>query len=165
MKRQKTNAARLLDTAGTPYELVPYEADENDLSAAHLSAQLGEEGGSVFKTLVLSGERTGHFVCVIPGDAELDLKKAARASGNKKCELIPVKELFAVTGYVRGGCSPLGMKKHFPTFLDEQVWLWDAIHVSAGQRGLQLRIAPADLLEQAEATECDLCADRSFPTT
>jgi Cys-tRNA(Pro)/Cys-tRNA(Cys) deacylase len=123
-----------------------------------LAEQLGDEGGSVFKTLVLRGDKNGPFVCVVPGGAELDLKKAAGASGNKHCGLIPMKELFPLTGYVRGGCSPLGMKKRFPTYLDESALLWEAIHVSAGQRGLQLRIAPGDLAERAEAAVCDLCA-------
>ena len=112
----KTNAARLLDKAKIKYELVPYEVDENDLAATHIATQLGEDIRQVFKTLVLKGDKTGHFVCVVPGDAEVDLKKAAKVSGNKKVDLIPMKELLPTTGYIRGGCSPVGMKKAFPTF-------------------------------------------------
>ena len=103
-KIQKTNAARLLDRAKMPYELVPYEVDENDLSAGHLAATIGEDINQVFKTLVLFGEKTKHFVCVIPGDNEVDLKKAAKLSGNKKVDLIAMKDLLATTGYIRGGC-------------------------------------------------------------
>lgn len=158
MKAQKTNAARLLDKAKVTYTLVPYTVDENDLSAAHLMAQLGEEGDSVFKTLVLHGDKTGYFVCVIPGLDDLDLKKAAKASGNKKCELIPMKDLFALTGYVRGGCSPLGMKKRFPTFIDQSAEDRSVVHVSAGVRGLQLRLAPGDLLRQSGASYASLCS-------
>ena len=109
MKVQKTNAARLLDARKIAYELVPYEVDENDLSAVHVAAQLGENIQQVFKTLVLQGDKTGYFVCVLPGEAEVDLKKAAKASGNKSCALIHMKELLGLTGYIRGGCSPIGM--------------------------------------------------------
>ncbi len=157
MKIQKTNAARLLDRADVAYELVPYQVDENDLSARHLAAQLGLDAAQVFKTLVLSGDKSGHFVCVVPGDSELDLKKAARASGNKNCAMLPMKELFPLTGYVRGGCSPLGMKKHFPTYIDETAQLFDAIYVSAGQRGLQIKLAPEDLAAAAGAEFRELC--------
>ncbi len=111
MKIEKTNAARLLDRAGIGYELVPYTVDEEHLAATHVAEQLGEPIECVFKTLVLRGDRTGLFVCVVPGDHEVDLKAAARVSGNKKADLIPMKELLTSTGYVRGGCSPVGMKK------------------------------------------------------
>ena len=111
MKINKTNAARLLDKAKIAYELIPYEVDENDLSAVHVAASLGEDINCVFKTLILHGDKSGYFVCVIPGEHEVDLKLAAKASGNKKCDLIPVKELLPLTGYIRGGCSPIGMKK------------------------------------------------------
>ncbi len=113
-KINKTNVARLLDKAKVAYELIPYEVDESDLSAVHVAAQLGEDVERVFKTIVLYGDKTGYFVCVVPGEHEIDLKKAARVSGNKKCELLPMKELLPTTGYIRGGCSPIGMKKHFP---------------------------------------------------
>ena len=157
MKKQKTNTARLLDKAGVTYSLVSYCVDENDLSAGHLMKQLGEEGNTVFKTLVLRGDKNGCFVCVIPGMAELDLKKAAKASGNKKCELLPIKDLFRLTGYVRGGCSPLCMKKKFPTFMDESAIGMEILHVSAGIRGLQLRLAPDDLLYQMNGSYAELC--------
>ena len=145
-KNIKTNAARLLDKAKINYELIPYEVDESNLAADHVAAQLGEDIHRVFKTLVLHGERTGHFVCVIPGCDEVDLKKAAKMSGNKKVDLIAMKELLPTTGYIRGGCSPIGMKKPFPTFIHHTCEQYDYIYVSAGQRGLQFRIAPADLI-------------------
>lgn len=143
---QKTNAARLLDAAGIDYGLVPYEVDENDLAATHVAEQLGEDIEQVFKTLVLRGDRNGFFVCVMPGDMEVDLKVAAKLSGNKSCEMLHVKELLPTTGYIRGGCSPIGMKKPFPTFIYESALLYDHIYVSAGVRGLQIRIAPQDLI-------------------
>lgn len=156
MKPAKTNAARLLDRLGLPYELIPYRVDEDNLGAEHLAAELGLDLAVVFKTLVLRGDRTGHAVCVVPGGAELDLKKAAKASGNKSCAMLPLKELQATTGYVRGGCSPLAMKKAFPTYIDESAILHDAIYVSAGLRGLQLRLAPDDLRVAAGAEYAEL---------
>ena len=155
-KINKTNVARLLDKAKVAYELVPYEVDESDLSAVHVAAQLGEDVDRVFKTIVLHGDKTGHFVCVVPGEHEIDLKKAAKVSGNKKCELLPMKELLPVTGYIRGGCSPIGMKKHFPTYLHESASAFDYIYVSAGQRGLQVKLSPQDLLREAGAVYADL---------
>ena len=155
-KINKTNVARLLDKAKIAYDLVPYEVDENDLSATHVANQLGEDVRMVYKTLVLHGEKSGYFVCVIPGEEEVDLKKAAKVSGNKKVELIPMKELLPLTGYIRGGCSPIGMKKHFPTYINETALSWEKIYVSAGQRGLQIRLAPADLIKEAQATTADL---------
>ena len=143
----KTNVARLLDAAGITYELIPYEWTEEDLSAQHVAAQLGEDIDRVFKTLVLRGDRTGCFVCVIPGEFEVDLKVAARISGNKSCEMLHLKELLPTTGYIRGGCSPIGMKKAFPTYIHESALLFDYIYISAGQRGLQLKIAPQDLID------------------
>ena len=143
---QKTNAARLLDAAGVSYTLVPYQVDEEHLEASHVAEQLGEDLDQVFKTLVLRGDRNGLFVCVMPGSLEVDLKVAARISGNKSCEMIHVKELLPNTGYIRGGCSPIGMKKPLPTFIHESALLYDHIYVSAGVRGLQLRIAPEDLI-------------------
>ena len=126
-------------------KLENYEVDEADLSAVHVAEQLGEDVDCVFKTLVLEGDKVKHFVCVIPGAMELDLKKAARISGNKSCDLIPMKELLPLTGYIRGACSPIGMKKPFPTYIDETCQLFDSIYVSAGQRGLQLHLRTADL--------------------
>ena len=141
----KTNAARLLDAAGIAYELIPYEYSEEDLSAQSVAAHLGEEIDRVFKTLVLRGDKNGIFVCVIPGDFEVDLKVAAKISGNKSCEMLHLKELLPTTGYIRGGCSPIGMKKQFPTFIHESALLYDYIYISAGVRGLQFKIASSDL--------------------
>ena len=147
MKRiDKTNAARLLDRAKIPYTLIPYEVDESDLSCTHVAAQLNEPIDCVFKTLVLHGERSGYFVCVVPGDREVDLKLAARVSGNKKVDLIPMKELLPVTGYIRGGCSPIGMKRSFPTYIHRTCLSHAEIYVSAGVRGLQIRVAPDALI-------------------
>ncbi len=154
--KQKTNAARLLDQARVAYELVSYEVDESDLSAGHVAESLGEDVRQVFKTIVLHGDRSGYFVCVVPGDHEINLKKAAKASGNKKCELLPLKELLPTTGYIRGGCSPIGMKKMFPTYVHKTAARFDYVYVSAGMRGLQLRIAPADLLRESKAVYADL---------
>lgn len=150
-KINKTNAARLLDKAKIPYELIPYEVDENDLAATHVAAQLGENIEQVFKTLVLHGDRNGYFVYVIPGDHELDLKVAAKESGNKKADLIPMKELLPVTGYIRGGCSPIGMKKEFPTFIHASCLKFEYIYISAGIRGLQIRLNPKDLISYTRA--------------
>ena len=145
-KIEKTNAARLLDRAKIKYELIPYVVDENNLAATHVAEQLGEDIAMVFKTLVLVGDRTGHIVCVVPGNHEVDLKAAARASGNKWVEMIPMKELLPTTGYIRGGCSPIGMKKRFPTYVHSSAMEHDAIYISAGVRGLQIRITPTDLI-------------------
>lgn len=144
---QKTNVARLLDVAGIPYSLVPYQVDESDLAAAHVAEQLGEPLEQVFKTLVLRGDKNGIFVCVMPGDMEIDLKVVAKISGNKSCDMLHMKELLPTTGYIRGGCSPIGMKKPFPTYIYESCLLYDYIYVSAGIRGLQLKIAPQDLID------------------
>lgn len=142
----KTNAARLLDAAGISYELIPYSFTEDNLGAEHVAEELGEPIEQVFKTLVLRGDRNGLFVCVIPGDLEVDLKVAARISGNKSCDMIHLKELLPNTGYIRGGCSPIGMKKAYPTFIYESALLYDFIYISAGERGLQFKISPADLI-------------------
>ena len=156
MKVQKTNAARLLDKEKIEYSLVPYQVDEEHLDAIHVADQLGEDISMVFKTLVLKGDRTGHFVCVIPGDKEVDLKMAAKASGNKSCALIHMKELLPTTGYIRGGCSPIGMKKAFPTFIHSTCLDLDKMYVSAGIRGLQICLAPSDLVRMTKATVCSL---------
>jgi len=155
-KIEKTNAARLLDRAKIPYTLIPYEVDEEDLSCTHVAAQLGEAIECVFKTLVLKGDRSGYFVCVVPGDHEVDLKAAARVSGNKKADLIPMKELLPVTGYIRGGCSPIGMKKAFPTYIHATAAGLPFIYVSAGVRGLQLKVAPSDLAACVRATFAEI---------
>ena len=148
-----------MDKAKVPYELIPYEVDEHDLSAIHVAADLGEDIAQVFKTLVMHGDKTGYFVCVIPGDKEIDLKLAAKASGNKKCDLIPMKELLPLTGYIRGGCTPIGMKKAFPTYIHETCQLHEHLYISAGVRGLQMKISPADLIKQTRATVCTLFCD------
>ncbi len=153
---KKTNAARLLDAQSVKYELVEYEVDESDLSAVTLAKKIGQDVEQIFKTLVLRGDKTGVFVCVIPGNAEVDLKKAAKVSGNKNCAMVQQKELLPLTGYIRGGCSPIGMKKPFPTFIHKTCILFDTIFVSAGQRGLQFKINPDDLIKVTGAVVCDL---------
>jgi Cys-tRNA(Pro)/Cys-tRNA(Cys) deacylase len=152
MAIEKTNSARLLDKAKILYELVAYQVDETDLSAIHVAKELDEPIERVFKTLVLKGDKTGYFVCIIPGAAELDLKKAAKVSGNKNCDMIPMKELLPTTGYIRGACSPVGMKKYFPTFIHTSCLDFDKIYVSAGKRGLQLYLLSADLIHISKAT-------------
>ncbi|MBQ6573022.1 MAG: Cys-tRNA(Pro) deacylase [Bacteroidales bacterium] len=151
-KIEKTNAARLLDRAGIRYNLIPYEFDENDLAAQHVAESLGQDIARVFKTLVLHGDKTGHIVCVVPGNCEVELKALAKASGNKKVEMIAMKDLLQVTGYIRGGCSPVGMKKSFPTYFHSTAMDFDTIYVSAGVRGLQIEIAPGELVKFVRGT-------------
>lgn len=158
-KKEKTNVMRLLDAAGIPYRTMEYEVDENDLSGVHVAQQLGQDPDTCFKTLVLKGEKTGYLVCCIPVAEELDLKKAARAAGDKKVEMIPMKDLLAVTGYIRGGCSPIGMKKKFPTYIEETAVLFDEIAVSAGVRGAQIIINPEQLKEYVGASFAGLVQD------
>lgn len=155
-KIEKTNAARLLDKVGVRYETVEYTVDPENLAADHVAAELGEPIEQVFKTLVLRGDRTGLIVCVVAGNREVDLKKAAKVSGNKKVEMIPMKELLPNTGYIRGGCTAIGMKKQYPTFISEEAQDFDTIYVSAGKRGLQLRLAPADLAAVVGAEFADI---------
>ena len=155
-KIEKTNAARLLDKAGIAYKLIPYEVDENDLAAQHVADSLGQDSAMVFKTLVLHGDKTGHIVCVVPGDMEVDLKALAKASGNKKVEMIAMKDLLSVTGYIRGGCSPIGMKKRFPTYFHSTALNFGHIYVSAGVRGLQIEISPAALIDFVDASVADV---------
>ncbi len=150
-KINKTNVARLLDKAHIPYELIPYEVDENDLSVEHVAHQLGEDIRQVFKTLVLRGDKSGLLVCVVPGGMEVDLKAAAKISGNKSVAMIAMKELLPLTGYIRGGCSPIGMKKLFPTYIHETCMSYDYIYVSAGVRGLQIKVSPAHLIAYTQA--------------
>ena len=158
MKTTKTNAARLLDQQKIAYDLIPYEVDEEHLGAEHTAEVLGEPIERIFKTLVLRGDKLGFFVCVIPGAEEVDLKKAAKVTGNKKVEMIHVKELLPLTGYIRGGCSPIGMKKALPTWFHESIMLYDTIYCSAGMRGLQFRLAPQDLVRAAHGQLADLIA-------
>ena len=161
-KTEKTNAARLLDKAGLKYNLIPYEYDENDLAAQHVADSLGQDIARVFKTLVLHGDRTGYIVCVVPGDMEVELKALAKVSGNKKVEMIPMKDLLNVTGYIRGGCSPIGMKKRFPTYFHVTANNYETIYVSAGVRGLQIEISPSDLIGFVQATVADVAAGQEL---
>lgn len=151
-KINKTNVARVLDSKKIPYSLIPYTVDENNLAAQHIAEELGENIEQVFKTLVLHGDKTGYFVCVVPGDCEVDLKKAAKLSGNKKAEMIPMKELLPVTGYIRGGCSPVGMKKPFPTWFHHTCIEFDYIYLSAGIRGLQIKVKAQDIVNLIKAS-------------
>lgn len=157
-KIHKTNAMRLLDSADIPYRTASYDVDESDLSGVHVAAQLNQPVEQVFKTLVLKGERTGYLVCCIPSSCELDLKKAAYVAGDKKVEMIPVRTLIATTGYMRGGCSPLGMKKSFPTYIDETAVLFDEIAISAGVRGMQIIVNGEALAGLLNAQLVDLCS-------
>lgn len=152
MKIDKTNAVRLLDKEKIEYKLIPYQVDESDLSAIHVAEQLHEPVEQVFKTLVLRGDKSGYFVCIIPGAEELDLKAAAKISGNKSCDMIPMKELLNITGYIRGACSPIGMKKLFPTYIDKSYEAFDYIYISAGKRGLQIQLNPLDLIQIVSIT-------------
>lgn len=154
----KTNAMRLLTAAGIAFTVKEYPVDESDLSAVHAAEFLDIPAERVFKTLVLRGAGGSHFVCCIPAAAELDLKKAAKAAGEKSAALIPVKDLRPLTGYERGGCSPIGMKKTFPVFIDETAALFGTIAVSSGERGAQVALAPADLARFIQGRFADLTA-------
>ena len=147
----KTNAARLLDSLGIPYELRDYEVDPEDLSAETVARKVGLPPKQVFKTLVARGDRTGVLLAVVPGDAELDLKALARVSGDRKVDVVSLKEVQPLTGYVRSGVTALAGKKDYPVFVDETVELFDAISVSAGARGTQLLLAPGDYLRAVRA--------------
>ena len=152
----KTNVMRLLEAAKIPFETLEYEVDESDLSGESVARKTGKDHSCVFKTLVFKGEKNGFGVCCIPSCDELDLKKTAKAFGEKKVEMIPVKDLLKTTGYIRGGCSPIGMKKQFPTVIDETACLFDKIYVSGGVRGIMLGIAPDALAEYVGATLVDV---------
>lgn len=156
MKVPKTNAMRMLDRAKIPYEIFTYEVDESDLSGTHVAEDVGLPYSQVFKTLVAKGDKTGFVVFVIPVDCEIDLKAAAVASNNKRVEMIAVKDLLATTGYIRGGCSPVGMKKQFPTYFDSSVAKHDKIAVSAGVRGCQLFLETEKLIEFTKAEVKDI---------
>jgi Cys-tRNA(Pro)/Cys-tRNA(Cys) deacylase len=155
-KTEKTNAARLLDTLNIPYKLRAYEVDPEDLSALSVARKIGLPPEQVFKTLLSQTNAGDHLFAVIPGDAELDLKKLAQAAGAKKVELASLKEVEPLTGYIRGGVTVMGARKPFPAYADETIELFDVISVSAGQRGLQLLLAPSDYLRAANATLADL---------
>ena len=141
----KTNAARILDGQGIRYEIRSYEVDEQDLGAAHVAASIGMPLAQVFKTLVVKGDRTGIMLVCLPGEGELDLKALAAASSNKKADLVPLKDVQPLTGYVRGGVSPIGAKKKYPVFLDNSAAAWPVISISAGARGSQIILSPCDL--------------------
>lgn len=151
-----TNVTRLLTAASIAHEVRTYDADESDLSGVHAAAAMAWPPEQLFKTLVLRGPKVGVFVCCIPCAEEIDLRKAAKAVGDKKCEMLGMKDLLATVGYVRGACSPIGMKKRFPTFIDETEGLWDRIAVSAGVRGCMVIIAPEALKAYVGAQPCDL---------
>ena len=156
MKIKKTNAARILDKLKIPYEIKTYEVDEDDLSAVHVAETAGIDIETVFKTLVTRGDKTGILMAVINGNDEINLKHLAKASGNKSVEMIALKELLPLTGYVRGGCSPLGAKKDYPVYLDSKALTHEKISISAGQRGMQLILSPQDLQKATNATVADL---------
>ena len=155
-KIKKTNAARILDELQISYELKTYPVDEEHLDAVHVAKEVGMPPEQVFKTLCVRGDKTGVIFAVIPGNGELDLKKLARVSDNKRCELVHLKEVLPLTGYIRGGCSPLGAKKDYPVFMDETCQLFDVIAISAGMRGMQIMAAPDDLVKATKATVDDL---------
>ena len=159
-KIQKTNAARILDRCGISYELLTYPVDESDLSAVHVAEVTGIPLERLYKTLVVRGDRTGIFMAVVPGSGELDLKAAAAASGNKRAEMVHLKEVFDLTGYVRGGCSPLGAKKAYPVYLDESALAHERICISAGRRGEQIELAPGDLVRAADAVTVKIARQR-----
>jgi Cys-tRNA(Pro)/Cys-tRNA(Cys) deacylase len=148
---KKTNAARLLDSMGISYEVREYEVDESDLSAGPVAAKVGLPLEQVFKTLVVTGDKTGVMLAIIPGDSELDLDTLAKVSGNKRVSMVPLKDVQPITGYIRGGVSPLGTKKRFTTYLDETAILYPFISISAGQRGMQLFVNPEDLIRALDA--------------
>ena len=152
----KTNAARILDGLGIPYELKEYPVDLDDLSAVHVAEMVGMPVEQVFKTLVARGDKTGVLMACIPGDGELDLKELAIVSGNKRVEMVHLNEVLGLTGYVRGGCSPLGAKKAYPVFLDASAEMQSTISISAGKRGEQIVLTPADLIRAANATVAKL---------
>ena len=151
-KIKKTNACRILDGLGIDYEIKTYEVDETDLSAVHVAEVSGLDIKMIFKTLVARGDKTGIIMAVIGGGDELDLKALAKTSGNKSVEMIALKELLPLTGYVRGGCSPLGAKKNYPVYLDARALTLEKISISAGQRGMQIVLSPRDLVKAANAT-------------
>lgn len=154
--KQKTNVMRMLDAAKIPYKVMEYEVDEDNLAGTHIAEQIGLAYEVVFKTLVARGDKTGPVVFCIPCDGEIDLKKAARVTGNKRIEMVQVKELLGLTGYIRGGCSPIGMIKKFPTFIDETALICDDITVSAGVRGAQILLSAEALIAFVGATPADL---------
>jgi Cys-tRNA(Pro)/Cys-tRNA(Cys) deacylase len=159
MSMKKTNAVRFLDSLNINYELCEYEIDESDLSAESVAKKVNLPPGQVFKTLVARGDKTGMLMACIPGNSELDLKAMATVSGNKKVEMVHVKEIQQLTGYIRGGVSPIGTKKHYPTFLDESALKFPFISISAGARGSQIFVSPGDLIELLNIKPCKVAKD------
>lgn len=159
---EKTNASRILERLGVKFNLIEYPVDEDHLDAIHVARELGEDISTVYKTLVLHGDKSGYFICVIQGDKEVDLKKAAKISANKKVAMIPMKDLLPLTGYIRGGCTAIGMKKNFPVYLSQEAIEQDYIYVSAGKRGLQIKLDPADYVKVTKATIGDIIVDTSL---
>lgn len=153
---KKTNAARILDEMKISYQLIEYAVDEEHLDAVHVAESVGMPANQVFKTLVVRGDKNGIMFAVIPGDGELDLKALAKVSGNKRAELVPLKEVLPLTGYIRGGCSPLGAKKAYPVYMDSSSNQWKQIAISAGQRGMQIFATPGDLQQATKATVAQL---------
>ena len=158
---EKTNASRILERCKIKFDLISYKVDPEHLDAIHVANELAEDIATVYKTLVLHGDKNGHFVCVIRGDKEVDLKKAAKISGNKKVAMIPMKELLPLTGYIRGGCTAIGMKKNFPVFIDQNALNQEYIHISAGKRGLQIKLSPKDYIDVTSAIIGDIISDDS----
>lgn len=158
-KTPKTNAMRMLDMAKIAYEIMEYEVDENDLSGTHIADQIGLPYEIVFKTIVTKGDKTGYCVFCLPCHKDIDFKAAARVSGNKSIEPLHVKDLLGITGYIRGGCSPIGMKKRFPTYFDSSAQSLDKLTVSAGMRGAQLYVNAGEIIKYTEATLCDIAVD------
>ena len=161
MKEKKTNAARILDSLGVAYSLHSYEVDPDNLAAEHVAELLGQPIERVYKTIVLRGNKTGPIVCVVAGCNEVDLKNAARASGNKSVEPLPLKELLPTTGYIRGGCTAIGMKKKYPTYISEELAQHDTVYVSAGVRGMQIELAPSDYLRASEGVLADIIKENA----
>lgn len=157
----RTNAVRILDGLGIRYELREYEVDPNDLAAETVAAKIGLPAEQVFKTLAVRGDRNGVLLAVIPGNTELDFKALAQASGDRRTEMVPLKEVQAVTGYIRGGVTALACKKEYPVYVDETVELFDVISVSAGMRGLQIILAPADYIRAVHATIAAIAKDKA----
>ncbi len=149
---KKTNAARILDRAKITYEIIDYDTDRIERGVEYVAEKTGQDIHNVYKTLVLSGDKTGVIVACIPGHTELNLKAIAQISGNKKCAMVPMKSLLELTGYIRGGCSPLGMKKDFPLFIDESINYCDFVMISAGMRGKQIKLSPKDLMQVRKST-------------
>jgi len=156
----KTNAVRMLDAMGVPYELREYDVDPDDLAAETVAVKIGMSPEQVFKTLLARGDRNGPCFAVIPGNYELDLKALAKLSGDRKVELVPLKEVQPLTGYIRGGVTVLGAKKAFPVFVDETIELWDVVSVSAGVRGTQVILAPANYLRVTKATVGEVAKEK-----